>query len=71
MLSLPPSLTLQHALSSKQLRDHEVADILVCPVGEMTGYTGDERDVEDAPVSISENLARERERGVIELVSMG
>lgn len=36
-------------MSSQQLRDHEMTDILISPVGEMTRDTSEKRNIERAP----------------------
>lgn len=33
-------------MSSQELRDHEMGDVFVCPVGEVARYASEERDVE-------------------------
>lgn len=40
----------QHSMPRQQLRDHEMAHILISPVREMTSNTSQQGDIESAPV---------------------
>ncbi len=46
----PTQSPLHNPLSGQQLANHEMAHVLISPIGKVAGDTGNEGDVEDAPI---------------------